>query len=518
MVENNLAYKFQEVEKEIDYTYLPDPLKYTSVSLSDVLNNRLRLEANAFNLEAKVANEKVLANRYGTVKLWSENGLVESAFHRPRFKRIYVDHKEIPFFQPSSIAEIYPKPSRYISAKTETDLESLKVKKGMLLMTVSGTIGKVAIVGRKLDDQIFSHDLLRLNGKGKHDTGYIYAYFLTETGQYILQSNNYGAVIKHIEPDHLKSVIIPNAPEHLKKEIHELVIQSYDLRDQSNELIDKAEEILYEELQLKPIEELKEVFFDNSVEVRNYNTRLSELGLRLDSSYHLPRKRLAKKALTANSLKNVKIGDKSISQTIYTGNRFKRVYVDKSYGAPYLTGKHIMELNPGGFDKKYLSIDQHAAQIKEQLLIEHNSILVTCSGSIGKVVLVPKHWENWVGTHDLIRLIPKDNDIAGYLFCVLNSEYGQLILKSLVYGAVVDHIEAFHVADIEIPILKNQSKQNEINNLVLTANELRHQAFLKEQEAVRKMENVINSTTNSHSSMAAEAAQGYKRYNGISNI
>ena len=153
-----------------------------------------------------------------------------------------------------------------------------------------------------------------------------------------------------------------------------------------------------------------------------------------------------------------------------------------------------MELNPGGFDKKYLSTDQHATQIKEQLVIEPNTILITCSGSIGKVVLVPKHWQNWVGTHDLIRLIPKEDNIAGYLFCLLNSEYGQQILKSLVYGAVVDHIEAFHVANIAIPLLKNQSKQKEINDLVLEANELRYQAHLKEQEAIQKMEAIINTT------------------------
>jgi type I restriction enzyme S subunit len=495
MVAGNLAYKYyEEQEQEQDYTYLPDPLKYTSVSLQEVRENKLRLEASAFNLEAKVAKDKILANRYGYVNLWSENGLVESAYVNSRFKRIYVDRKEIPFFQPSSITEVYPKPTKYISAKTDTDLDSLRVKKGMLLMTVSGTIGKVAIAGNKLDNQVFSHDLLRLTGKGQYDTGYIYAYFLTETGQNILQSNNYGAVIQHIEPEHLHNIVIPNAPEQLKKATHELVVASYDLRDQSNALLDKAEQILYEELQLKPIEELQPEYFDNSVDLRNYTTNLYDLDLRLDCSYHLPERQLAKKALRLNALKSIRIGDKSISKSVYTGNRFKRVYVDKSNGAPYLTGKHIMELNPGGHDKKYLSTDQHATQIKEQLLIEPNTILITCSGSIGKVVLVPKHWENWVGTHDLIRLVPKDNDIAGYLFCFLNSEYGQNLLNSLVYGAVVDHIEAFHIASIEIPILKNQSKQQQINELVLQANELRYQSHLKEQEAIKQMERIIETT------------------------
>ena len=131
-------------------------------------------------------------------------------------------------------------------------------------------------------------------------------------------------------------------------------------------------------------------------------------------------------------------------------------------------------------------------RIKKQLEIKENTIIVTCSGTIGKIVLVPKHWVGWVGTHDLIRIESNNLDTIGYVYGWLNSDYGQLLLKSLTYGAVVDHIEAFHIANMEIPLLKNESKQKEINDKVLEANELRYQAYLKEQEAVGMMEEVIN--------------------------
>ncbi len=487
---SNLAYKFQEVEKEIDYTYLPDKLKYTSVSLTEVFNNKMRLEANAFNLEAKVAKEKILSNKYGIVYLWSKNGLVETAYHRPRFKRIYVDRKEIPFFQPSSITEVYPKPSKYISAKTETNLESLRVKKGMLLMTVSGTIGKVAIAGKKLDNQVFSHDMLRLIGKGKYDTGYIYCYFLTNTGQNILQSNNYGAVIKHIEPEHLQNVIIPNAPEFLKKEIHELVIESYDLRDESNELIDKAESILYEELQLKPIEELKIEYFDNSVELRNYTTKLSDLRLRLDGSYHIPIVQLVEQEIKRNAKEISTIGQ--LSKDVILAGVFKRTYVDRENGVPFLGGRDITQLNPQV--EKFLSKSVHAARIKKELEVFENYVLISDRGTIGKVQIVPKHWNGWAVSQNIIKVIANSNDIAGYLFCFLNSDYGQILIKRETYGSVVDMIDDKNVSGIHVPLLKNENKQKEINDLVLLANELRYQAHLKEQEAIKKMENIINDT------------------------
>lgn len=497
MVTGNLAHKLQPEETERIDPLAPDPLRYTSVALSEIYSNNTRLEAGAFNLEAKAAKYKVEHCKYGFVHLWGEDGLVKDAFVRSRFKRIYVEKGEgIPFFQPSSITEIYPKPTKYISENTDVDIDGLKVKKGMLLMSVSGTIGKCSIVGKTLDNKVFSHDLLRLFGKNEYDVGYIYAYFCTPTGQQMLQTNNYGAVVQHIEPEHLKNIIIPNAPDPIKRKIHNLVVESYDLRDKSNELIDEAEQILYEELQLPPIEQLKPTYFDKDVDLRNYTTKLSKLDLRLDCSYHAPEILKAKDIIKKNCKDLLPLKDKILSDNIFTGNRFTRVFVDNNNGIPYLNGKQILELDPNSLDKKFLSFEQHEDRIKNQLEIKENTIIVTCSGTIGKTVLVPKHWVGWVGTHDLIRIESNNLNTIGYIYCWLNSDYGQLILKSLTYGSVVDHIEAFHIANMEIPLLKNETKQKEINDKILQANELRYQAYQKEQEAVSTTEKILESSIN----------------------
>ena len=122
MVSGNLAEKLFDEKGDKEPLYSPQALKYTSVSISDVFNNKMRLEANAFNLQADISKKKVLSNKYGYTYLWSDNGLVKYAYHRPRFKRIYVDRKEIPFYQPTNISEVYPRPVKHISSKTETDL------------------------------------------------------------------------------------------------------------------------------------------------------------------------------------------------------------------------------------------------------------------------------------------------------------------------------------------------------------------------------------------------------------
>lgn len=485
-MDGNLAYKLQpEMIEEIN-PLAPDPLKYTSVSLSEVFSNNTRLEASAFNIEAKAVKYKVEHCRYGYVHLWGKDGLVKDASYPGRFKRIYVEKGEgIPFYLPSQLGEIYPKPSKFISEKTYKSIKGVEIEPNRLLLSRSGTIGKCTMSSKTTIGKVYSDDVIRVSFKSEIDLGYVYTYFCTPTGQQMLQTNNYGAVIQHIEPEHLKNIIIPNAPELIKRKIHNLVVESYDLRDQSNELIDEAERILYEELQLPPIEQLKPKYFDDSVDLRNYTTKLSGLNLRLDCSYHTPICNSILELLNENADSVVHCGDSIITKDILLPTRFKRTYVEAAHGIKLIGGKQINELNPG--TEKYLA---HSS-LNDELKLKANSVLVTRSGTIGKTAIVPKHWEEWIGSDHIIRIIPANNDIAGYLYCWLNTEYAQQLVKRNTFGAVVDEIDTDQLSHVEIPLLKNSDKQKEINDKVLQANDLRYQAYLKEQEAVRMMEEVM---------------------------
>ena len=68
MVNGNLAYKIQpEIIEDIN-PLAPDPLKYTSVALSEVFSNNTRLEASAFNLEAR---EDEKGFRIWSTEIWT---------------------------------------------------------------------------------------------------------------------------------------------------------------------------------------------------------------------------------------------------------------------------------------------------------------------------------------------------------------------------------------------------------------------------------------------------------------
>ena len=485
MVTGNLAYKLQpEVVEEIN-PLAPDPLKYTSVSLSEVFSNNTRLEASAFNLEAKAAKYKVEHCRYGYVHLWGKDGLVKDAYYGNRAKRDYVSKNTsgaIGFIGSSEMLYINPKPYKFISPNIKK-IDGFKAPIGSVLISRSGTIGNVTLVNKTLSKLLISEHAIRIIPTDFG--GYIYAFLKTNTGKTLVKANTFGAVVDEIEPEHLKNIIIPNAPELIKRQIHNLIVESYDLRDQSNELIDEAEHILYEELQLPPIEQLQPKYFDESIDLRNYTTKLSGLNLRLDCSYHTPICTTIIEILKENAKDILYCGDSCVTQDVTLPTRFKRTYVEEEHGIKLIGGKQINELNPSS--EKYLA----HSNLDEELKLKENSILITRSGTIGKTAIVPKHWSNWIGSDHIIRIIPANNQIAGYLFCWLSTEYAQHLVKRNTFGAVVDEIDTNQIKSIEIPLLKDASKQKEINDKVLEANETRYQAYLKEQEAVKMMEEII---------------------------
>lgn len=113
--------------------------------------------------------------------------------------------------------------------------------------------------------------------------------------------------------------------------------------------------------------------------------------------------------------------------------------------------------------------------------------LITCSGTIGKVALVGKHWENWTANQHIIRILPASEDIAGYLNIFLASDYGKALITRFTYGSVVDEIDDNHIRQIAIPLLKTTRFRKD-NDLALEANEKRYQAYLLEQEALQIMD------------------------------
>ena len=456
-------------------------LKWAAVGIQEIVEKGHRLDASFYDIEVRQVRRDLKQCEWDIVYLGDK--FIEDAFYLGRFKRIYVEEKNgLPLILPSQMTDIYPKASKFISPITNVDIESTRVKKAQVLLTRSGTVGLVSYVSKTLENQSLSDDVIRI--KATDYSGYIYTYLKSKVGRLLVTTNNYGAVVKHIEPEHLDDIPIPNPPSALKQEIHNLIEESFSLRDDSNKLMDEAQVSLKAALQLPDIENLQERAeqFNKTVEVLNYSVPLGKLMDRLDGSYHVPIVQTIEQEIAKTAKKIVNVGDVQISQSVILPNRFRRIYVEEGKGVVFFGVTQINELDPS--NKKYLSISQHSERIRNDLKIHTNSILITRSGTVGRVVIVPEHWEGWIPNEHIIRIVPANNEIAGYLCAWLSSNYAYPLINRYTYGAVVDEINEKQVAAISIPLLNDENTQKAINDKVLEANRKRTEAYKLEQEAL----------------------------------
>lgn len=471
MVNSNLAYKDQ-VPGIIMPIINEAPLKWCSVSLADVVSRGKRLEASVFDVEAKRAYDLLIHGKYKSVELISKEGPVEGAYYGGRLKRHYVEkshYNSVGFLGSSEMLDCKPVPTKFMI--NDDTAEDVRVEKNTVLISRSGTIGNVTYVGDTLSKYLVSEHAVRI--KCKEYPGYVYTFLRSHTGKTVVCSTKYGAVIQEIEPEHLATVPIPDAPKEIKERIHNLIVDSYSLRDESNDLIDKATQLLIDELHLPDIRDFDVNDYKKGAPVESFSVKLSNMNGRADASYHVPIVDAIVEHLKKYAEEVTTVGDERISADVILPGRFKRVYVEEGYGKVFIGGKQLFELDPS--NKKYLSLIHHGDRITKQLLLHENMTLITCSGTIGKVTLVGKHWENWTANQHIIRIVPADKDIAGYLNIFLSSEYGYYLITRFTYGSVVDEIDDNHVRQIAIPLLKNKEAKSKsmILRLKQTKNAMR---------------------------------------------
>ena len=482
MVTDNLAHAIDPLEENLSDA---DKLNWCSITLSEVIARGSRLEATVYDVEGRKARAIVEKCKCEQKKIAGKDGIAD-AYTCARFKRNWIEKSEYPIFQPSSILELYPKPDGYIAGNTDTNIAALKVKKKQVLVTCSGTIGKAIYVSDTLDDKIFSHDLLRITCKDEADAGYLYAYIKSDIGNRMLTTNQYGAVVSHIEASHLQEIPIPYPAQVVRKEISTLIEESFRLRDEANRYLDEATALLYSHLGLIDFTEFKHNVIDQTV--NTFSVKLSNLAGRVDGSYHNKLGTAIIEKIKESGATIDLLGSKELSDSVFLPQRFKRIYVSKGHGTKMFGIKQITTLDP--FTEKYLALGCFSKALQKELLLEPGMILVSRSGTIGNICIVPPHWKYWIASEDLIRVQPK-KELEGYIYCFLSSEYGQALIKRFAFGSVQDHIDCDQVAQFPIPRLTDPKAEGAINEKVNECNELRAKAYKLEIQAVTLLEKKV---------------------------
>lgn len=158
--------------------------------------------------------------------------------------------------------------------------------------------------------------------------------------------------------------------------------------------------------------------------------------------------------------------------------QFVRIWAkDKKYGLPYVNATDLMSLaGIGVFSGAPRYLSRQTKTNIDELTIREGWLLMTCSGTIGRIFYVPKRLDGWVATHDIIRIIPKKDTPVGFLHAYLSSPIAQKQIMGHTHGGQIDHVTHRQIGEIIVPNMP-KDKMNDIHTRTMHALRSREEAI-----------------------------------------
>lgn len=159
-------------------------------------------------------------------------------------------------------------------------------------------------------------------------------------------------------------------------------------------------------------------------------------------------------------------------------SRLKGIQVSQEFGTPFLAATQVYDVRP--IPRKWLSLARTGNH--KQRFVEDGTILVTCSGSVGRATLAHSTVKGILISHDLLRVDAIDPDWWGWIYAYLRAPTVREMMKSAQYGHIIKHLETHHLN--ELPIVHvGQQQLNAFNTGAMSILGKRDRAYALMLEA-----------------------------------
>lgn len=138
--------------------------------------------------------------------------------------------------------------------------------------------------------------------------------------------------------------------------------------------------------------------------------------------------------------------------TAWQPSRLKGIQVDKEFGTPFLAATQVFDLRPR--PRKFLSLDR--TDNSSDRFIENGTIVITCSGSVGRSTLIYGAHEGALISHDLLRVRAHDPIHWGWLYAYFRTKSVMEMMTSARYGHMIKHLEPSHIHGLPVPLPRNE--------------------------------------------------------------
>lgn len=402
-------------------------------------------------------------------------------FHAGREARLWVEDAEhgTPFMGSSDI-RVSDFSALPLIARRQVQRNPLfTLGSGWTLITRSGTIGRMAYARPDMDGMACSEHVLRVAPDVERiPPGYLYAFLSSRYGVPLVVSGTYGAIIQHIEPEHIAELPVPRFGPVFEQEVAETIDAAAAERVAASKHRRAALELFQAKID----------WSNHSSSVARTPMASSLLG-RMDAFHYSPRVEVGRAALAAHC--GVRLGDQV--ERVFEPNRGSRLKVtDPAFGVPFLSSSSVFELNPSAEYLVSRSLTPHL----EGLLLSDCDVLIPRSGQlggiIGRAVLPLPMNVGQAGSEHLVRVRCHSPSDAAYLWAVLASEPGYWALVGTAFGSSIPSLDSSLISDLTVPWLSKLDRQ-EIGALAAKAvvaqnkgNELEAAAIALLEEKIRK--------------------------------
>ncbi len=403
------------------------------------------------------------------------------------FIRNYVEDPEhgVPFLTTSSLLQADLSNLSLLSKKDapSRQLSFLEIKPGMTLITCSGSIGRMAYARADMEGVWSNQDIMKVvPDPDSIKPGYLYAYLCSRFGVPMIASGTYGAIIQHIEPQHIADLPVPRLGA-AEEQAHDLIQRAAYAQVKSGELRQQAG-ALVNDICGFPVK------LASAARIFAYSSAKSnDILRRLDATFHNPIAQQAE-ALT-NAAGGITLSAARVSG--FESNRMKQVFVEEGYGTPFITS--------GGIFSKTIMPERY---LRNQLLGEDESwrineydTLIARSGQVGGIigrgVWADTRLDGFAASPHILRLRPTSEEFPpGYVYAFLClTDVGYQLLARTAAGSSIPFLPLDAVLEIKIPTTPSLQQRQEIDELVKRSGELRKQSQELEKEAVALVERTI---------------------------
>jgi hypothetical protein len=447
-------------------------MKLSKVKSNNFQNNSFRFDAKFHLSDGVYSKQAIMQSPY---KLLNIGNLSDRIFYGGRARRIYVKDKSkgLVFIGSSDMLKSDISGAKLISKKYTRQLNEQLLAKDWILISRSGTIGNTVYTNEIFEGKAGSEHIMRVVPNGKVLSGFLYSYLSSSYGYNLLTQGTFGAVIQHIDDEHIAHIPVPIFPKEKQVQIHNLITEAATLRVEANRLLEEAVEVFEREI---GVSANTTKIFSKKVGMLGFSWAAYNNNIECTNIYE---------KLENNSSK---LGD--LSENIFAPPLFKHIYLNKNNGYPFITGSELTKQNM----RYYRWLSPRGVRDINDYVVRKGTLLLYKSGTtdggiLGNVFIADDNLDGVCLSDHIIRIKIEDIKMSYWVYAFLKSKVGVKLLQQLATGTMIPFITPERLKELPIPTPNSNYKF--VTEAIENSLQKRVKANNNENQAISLVENEI---------------------------